>query len=144
MVDMCIILDPFNRRDIPSRKDRMVDINAVLAFRTAGFAWWPAPCATTRRLYQLIGKTNITDIPPEWVSPAYDVLEMEENAPMKSNQDPNFKNAEIRGSEPHYSHDDPTDDQEVISVRIKDEKMKTLRRLHIHKDGSVKRVDGQG
>ncbi|PYI02370.1 hypothetical protein BO78DRAFT_454160 [Aspergillus sclerotiicarbonarius CBS 121057] len=91
--------------------------------------------ATTRRLYQLIGKTKLTDLPPEWVSPVYDVLESEENA------DPNFKNAEIRGAKPHPSHDDPTDKQDVISVRIKDDELKTLRRLHIHQDGSVNRVD---
>lgn len=46
-----------------------------------------------------------------------------------------------RGSKPHASHDDPTDPKDVVSVRIKDDGLKTFRRLHIHQDGSVKRID---
>jgi hypothetical protein len=36
--------------------------------------------STTRRLYQLIGKTKLTDLPPEWQAPVSQVLEAEEKA----------------------------------------------------------------
>ncbi|PYH38050.1 uncharacterized protein BO87DRAFT_455648 [Aspergillus neoniger CBS 115656] len=91
--------------------------------------------ATARSLYQLIGKTRLGDLPPEWQAPVGQVLDAEEKS------DPRFKNAEIRGSKPHASHDDPTNPKEVVSVRIKDDGLKTFRRLHIHQDGSVKRID---
>ncbi|KMK55498.1 hypothetical protein Y699_09507 [Aspergillus fumigatus Z5] len=88
--------------------------------------------STARRLYQLIGKTKLTDLPPEWQTPVSQVLDAEEKA------DPDFKNVEIR---PHPSHDDPSDKEDVISVRLKDGDNKTMRRLHIHKDGSVKKIN---
>ncbi|PLB47702.1 hypothetical protein P170DRAFT_476382 [Aspergillus steynii IBT 23096] len=90
---------------------------------------------TSRRLYQVIGNTKLSDLPPEWRAPVSDVLENEEKA------DPSFKNVEIRGSKPHPFRDDPDDKQDVISVRIKDGELKTFRRLHIHQDGSVNRVE---
>jgi hypothetical protein len=46
-----------------------------------------------------------------------------------------------RGSQPHRSHDDPTDEKEVISVRLKNGEIKTLRRVHIHQDGSVREIN---
>ncbi|GFF98175.1 hypothetical protein IFM53868_09675 [Aspergillus udagawae] len=91
--------------------------------------------STTRRLYQLIGKTKLTDLPLEWQGPVSQVLAEEETA------DPNFKNVEIRGSRPNPSHDDPSDKEDVISVRLKDADNKTMRRLHIHQDGSVKKLE---
>ncbi|KAL4813555.1 hypothetical protein BDW67DRAFT_106427 [Aspergillus spinulosporus] len=91
--------------------------------------------ATARHLYQIIGKTKLSDLPVEWQATVSNVLDTEETTDAK------FKNAEIRGSKPHPSHDDPEDKQDVISVRIKDSELKTLRRLHIHEDGSVKRIE---
>ncbi|KAL4891345.1 hypothetical protein BDV59DRAFT_182278 [Aspergillus ambiguus] len=91
--------------------------------------------STTRRLYQLIGKTKLTDLPLEWQAPVSQVLDAEEKT------DSNFKNAEIRGARPHPSHDDPSDKEDVVSVRLKDGNNKTMRRLHIHRDGSVKQIN---
>ncbi|KAJ5184186.1 hypothetical protein N7492_001802 [Penicillium capsulatum] len=91
--------------------------------------------ATTARLYQLVGKTKLNDLPFEWRSPVSGYLDGEEKA------DPNFKNAEIRGSKPHPSHDDPDDNQDVVSIRLKDGDMKTIRRVHVHLDGSVKKIN---
>jgi hypothetical protein len=48
---------------------------------------------------------------------------------------------DFRGSRPHPSHDDPSDKEDVISVRLKDGDNKTMRRLHIHQDGSVKKIN---
>jgi hypothetical protein len=48
---------------------------------------------------------------------------------------------DFRGSRPHPSHDDPSDKEDVISVRFKDGDNKTMRRLHIHQDGSVKKIN---
>ncbi|KAL4938852.1 hypothetical protein BDV06DRAFT_214764 [Aspergillus oleicola] len=70
--------------------------------------------ATARRLYQLVGKTKLSDLPAE---------------------------SHCRGAKPHRSFDDPEDKQDVISVRIKDGELKTFRRLHIHQDGSVNRIE---
>jgi hypothetical protein len=36
--------------------------------------------STARRLYQLIGKTKLTDLPPEWQTPVSQVLDAEEKA----------------------------------------------------------------
>lgn len=51
-------------------------------------------------------------------------------------QDPRIKKAEIKGSNPHNSHDDPSDPEEVISVRFKDEDDSRLGTAHVHEDGS--------
>ncbi|KAL4912596.1 hypothetical protein BDW62DRAFT_17856 [Aspergillus aurantiobrunneus] len=91
--------------------------------------------ATARRLYQLVGKTKLSDLPAEWQATVGHVLDTEETTDAK------FKNAEIRGAKPHRSFDDPEDKQDVISVRIKDGELKTFRRLHIHQDGSVNRIE---
>ncbi|KAB8256811.1 hypothetical protein BDV32DRAFT_128514 [Aspergillus pseudonomiae] len=92
--------------------------------------------STARRFYQIIGKTKLTDLPLEWQAPVSQFLDAEEKA------DPEFKNAEIRGSRPHLSHDDPSDKEDVISVRLKDADNKTMRRIHIHQDGSAKKITG--
>jgi hypothetical protein len=46
--------------------------------------------------------------------------------------------AEIRGSQPHKSHDDPDDPEDVISVRLKDENDVRLGTAHVHEDGTSK------
>ena len=46
-----------------------------------------------------------------------------------------------RGSKPHPSHDDPNDPEDVVSLRLKDAESKTIRRAHVHLDGSVKKID---
>lgn len=46
-----------------------------------------------------------------------------------------------RGSQPHLSHDDPTDKKEVISVRLKNGEVKTIQRIHVHQDGSVRKMN---
>jgi hypothetical protein len=51
-------------------------------------------------------------------------------------QDPRVKKAEIKGSVPHKSHDDPSDPEEVISIRFKDENGSRLGTAHVHEDGS--------
>ncbi|KAK1146876.1 hypothetical protein N8T08_002202 [Aspergillus melleus] len=45
---------------------------------------------TTQRLYKLLGKTKLEDLPPAWQGPMDRVLNQQEQA------DPNFKFAEIR------------------------------------------------
>lgn len=44
-----------------------------------------------------------------------------------------------RGSNPHKSHDDPSDPYEVISVRLYNEHDSRIETIHVHEDGSVKR-----
>jgi hypothetical protein len=46
----------------------------------------------------------------------------------------------IRGSKPHCSNDDPTDEQDVISIRLLDEKDNSLASIHVHQDGTSKKV----
>ncbi|PYI02932.1 hypothetical protein BO78DRAFT_350731 [Aspergillus sclerotiicarbonarius CBS 121057] len=88
---------------------------------------------TAQRLYQLIGKTKLEDLPTGWQAPIDHALREQEQA------NPDFKCAEIRGSKPHPSHDDPSDPEDVISVRLKNDEMKTIDRIHVHKDGTVRR-----
>ena len=45
-----------------------------------------------------------------------------------------------RGSQPHKSYDDPSDKEDVISVRFKDSEDKRVATAHLHKDGSSKVV----
>lgn len=90
---------------------------------------------TKQRLYQFIGKVKLSDLPTAWQNPVDSVLLNQEQA------DPDFKFAEIRGSQPHLSHDDPTDKKEVISVRLKNGEVKTIQRIHIHQDGSVRKMN---
>ncbi|KAI1829066.1 hypothetical protein NUH16_011041 [Penicillium rubens] len=88
---------------------------------------------TTQRLYKLIGKTKLEDLPVTWQGPMDQVLQQQEKA------NPNFKCAEIRGSNPHPSHDDPSDPDDVLSVRLKNADEKTIDRIHVHQDGTVRR-----
>ncbi|KAJ5883458.1 uncharacterized protein N7473_010344 [Penicillium subrubescens] len=88
---------------------------------------------TTQRLYQFLGKTKLEDLPPSWQGPMDRVLKSEEQ------KNPNFKFAEIRGSSPHRSYDDPSDPDDVLSVRLKNEDKKTIDRIHVHQDESVRR-----
>lgn len=44
-----------------------------------------------------------------------------------------------RGSSPHPSHDNPSDPEDVLSVRLKNEDKKTTDRIHVHQDESVRR-----
>lgn len=44
--------------------------------------------------------------------------------------------AEIKGSNPHKSRDDPSDPENVISIRFKDENGSRLGTAHVHEDGS--------
>lgn len=65
--------------------------------------------ATARRLYQLVGKTKLSDLPAEWQTTVGHVLDTEETTVsnlfitdrlclllMNPPQDAKFKNAEIR------------------------------------------------
>lgn len=51
-----------------------------------------------------------------------------------------FSCNEQAGCEPHRSHDDLSGEKDVISVRIFDEKDKRVASIHIHQDGSSKKV----
>ena len=46
-----------------------------------------------------------------------------------------------RGSNPHPLHDDPDDKEDVVSVRLNDGNNKTMRRVHVHLDGSAKKIN---
>lgn len=59
---------------------------------------------------------------------ALDITNMDQNSKVKK--------AEIKGVRPHQSHDDPSDDKLVISVRFKDEEDRRLGTGHVHEDGS--------
>ncbi|GAB1195920.1 hypothetical protein APSETT444_005185 [Aspergillus pseudonomiae] len=107
--------------------------------------------ATGRRFIQYVGGVALSDIKnvkhreavrafgdqveQDVRSHRYDLLKRLANYPLK---DPRVKKAEIRGSEPHKSHDDPTDPQDVISVRMKDENDSRLGTAHVHEDGTSK------
>ncbi|KAJ5203001.1 hypothetical protein N7449_005080 [Penicillium cf. viridicatum] len=108
--------------------------------------------STQQRLYKIVGSTKLSDLAPEWQTSVSRFLDAEEKA------DPKFKNAEIRcflttlksigdkligdyrGSQPHLSHDDPSDKEDVISIRLKDGDNKTLQRAHVHVDGSTNKI----
>ena len=47
-----------------------------------------------------------------------------------------MKNAEIKGTHLHKSHDDPSESKAVISVRFKDEEDRRLATGHVHADGT--------
>ncbi|KAJ5677297.1 uncharacterized protein N7477_002930 [Penicillium maclennaniae] len=89
---------------------------------------------TQQRLYKVIGKVKLADLPIKWQFPVDTTLLNEEQA------NPDFTFAEIRGSLPHLSHDDPTDAEEVVSVRLKNGENKTIQWIRIHQDGSVRKV----
>ena len=44
-----------------------------------------------------------------------------------------------RGNQPHKSHKDPTDPQEVISVQLLKEDESRIETIHVHEDGTSKR-----
>lgn len=50
-----------------------------------------------------------------------------------------------RGTSPHKSHDDPTDPDDIISVRLYNAKEQRLATAHAHKNGmgSVKKARGK-
>ncbi|KAK2757982.1 hypothetical protein FQN54_004388 [Arachnomyces sp. PD_36] len=89
--------------------------------------------ATGRRLIQYVGSVALSDIKNpkhrDAVNAFCNNLEQE---------DTRVKKAEIRGSQPHQSHDDPDDAQDVISVRFKDESDSRLGTAHVHEDGTSK------
>ncbi|GAB1212655.1 hypothetical protein ATERTT37_001800 [Aspergillus terreus] len=89
--------------------------------------------ATAKRLIQFVGKTALEDIKdPAWRGGVKTFCEDMEK------EDPKITKAEIRGAEPHKSHDDPTEEQDVISVRFKDEQGKRVATAHIYKNGQGK------
>ncbi|KAK2756124.1 hypothetical protein FQN54_005532 [Arachnomyces sp. PD_36] len=90
--------------------------------------------ATARRLIQYVGGTKLTDLPISWQAPVDQVLSQQEK------DDPRIKLAEIRGSQPHASRDDPEDKQDVISVRLLGEARERIATIHIHEDASSKKV----
>jgi len=45
-----------------------------------------------------------------------------------------------RGSQPHQSNDDPSETEDVISVRFKDSKDKRVATAHVYKNGGGKVV----
>ena len=53
-----------------------------------------------------------------------------------TDQNSEVKKAEIKGTRLHQSHDDPSDDKLVISVRFKDEEDRRLGTGHVHEDGT--------
>lgn len=53
-------------------------------------------------------------------------------------QDPRIKQASIQGTELHRSHKDPTDPQDVISIKFFDEDGKRVGTGHVHEDGTSK------
>lgn len=53
-------------------------------------------------------------------------------------KDPRCKKANLRGTELHDSHDDPTDKKKVISIRFLDENDRRVGTGHLHEDGTAK------
>ncbi|EME41721.1 hypothetical protein DOTSEDRAFT_37062 [Dothistroma septosporum NZE10] len=100
---------------------------------------------TQQRLIQNVGKTLPSQITrPGWQSKVTGYCEQFEKArswrDVNVQQNPEAKAAEIRGSEPHYSRDDPPDNKEVISIRFTDANGKRIASAHVHEDGDGKIV----
>ncbi|KAI3016057.1 hypothetical protein CBS147347_10873 [Aspergillus niger] len=87
--------------------------------------------ATGKRLIQYVGNVALADIQNathrEAVSAFCARIEQE---------NPKVKKAEIKGSQPHKSHDDPEDKLNVISIRFKDDGDIGLGTAHVHEDGT--------
>ncbi|KAI9845097.1 MAG: hypothetical protein M1837_005101 [Sclerophora amabilis] len=71
--------------------------------------------ATARRLVQYVGNVQPGHIKdPAWCGSVKAFCETMEK------EDPRITKAEIKGSQPHKSNDDPNETEDVISVRFKD------------------------
>ncbi|KAG5302385.1 hypothetical protein I7I50_03319 [Histoplasma capsulatum G186AR] len=88
---------------------------------------------TVKRLIQYTGKTKLEHITdPAWYNSVKTFCEKFEN------DNSGVMKAEIKGSHPHKSYDDPSDLEDVISIRFKDSEDKRVATAHVHKDGSSK------
>ncbi|KAI0760091.1 hypothetical protein C8Q74DRAFT_1372042 [Fomes fomentarius] len=88
---------------------------------------------TMKQLIQWVGKTHLDHIESStWRDRVKQTTEAFQV------QFPTAERAEIKGSRPHISHDDPTDPAEVISIRMFDLYWRRLASIHVHEDGSYK------
>ncbi|KXT08416.1 hypothetical protein AC579_3808 [Pseudocercospora musae] len=91
--------------------------------------------ASQKRLISYVGKTKPSQITkPGWVGKAETFCENFEK------ENPEVKSAEIKGSQPPKSRDDPSDKEDVISIRFFDANGKRIATGHLHQDGTGKVV----
>ncbi|PYH94144.1 hypothetical protein BO71DRAFT_399124 [Aspergillus ellipticus CBS 707.79] len=86
-----------------------------------------------RRFISYIGKVKLTDFKDQTHMALVDSYCKEQEA-----RDPRIKQAEIKGTELHKSHKDPTDPLKVISVQFLDDEGKRVGTGHLHEDGTSK------
>ncbi|MCJ1291463.1 hypothetical protein MMC34_003007 [Xylographa carneopallida] len=89
--------------------------------------------ATKARLIEWVGKVKPRDITDELFRAS--AAAFAENEERKY---PRIKKAEIKGSRPHLSHDDPSDKEEIITVEMQSENGSRLGTFRVHQDGSGK------
>ncbi|MCJ1399439.1 hypothetical protein MMC11_002641 [Xylographa trunciseda] len=95
--------------------------------------------ATKARLVEWVGKVKLHDIKDDLFRTS--VAAFAENEERKY---PRIKKAEIKGSTPHLSHDDPSDKEEVITVEVQSTKGTRLGTCHVHQDGTGKLLPARG
>ncbi|KAE8321283.1 hypothetical protein RU639_013165 [Aspergillus parasiticus] len=87
----------------------------------------------TKRFMSFVGKNRLEDIvDPKLRAVVIGYCDAQEK------KDPRCKKANLRGTELHDSHDDPTDKKKVISIRFLDENDRRVGTGHLHEDGTAK------
>ncbi|KAE8349568.1 hypothetical protein BDV28DRAFT_160385 [Aspergillus coremiiformis] len=89
--------------------------------------------ATRKRLIQYVGGVALSDIKNIMHRDAARAL-----CEKVEQEDSRVKKAQIKGSQPHKSYDDPDDPKDVISIRFLSENDTRLGTAHVHEDGSFK------
>ncbi|EEQ28041.1 hypothetical protein McanMca71_008026 [Microsporum canis] len=86
-----------------------------------------------RRFISYIGKTKLEDfVDPKVQSQVQNFCEDREK------KDSRCIKAEIKGTRFHRSHDDPTDEKEVLTIKFFNEDDKRVGTGHLHEDGTYK------
>ncbi|KAK3045602.1 hypothetical protein LTR09_012831 [Extremus antarcticus] len=93
--------------------------------------------STAKNLINFVGKVKPSQITSStWKSSVQKFCENFET----QNAETDVKNAEIRGAKPHKSNDDPSETNDVISVRFTDSNGKRVASAHVYENGNGKVV----
>ncbi|KAL3474255.1 hypothetical protein BJX99DRAFT_260523 [Aspergillus californicus] len=88
---------------------------------------------TIRRFISYVGKVSLSDFKDKTHMALVDNYCKEQET-----RDSRVKKASIEGTDFHDSHKDPTDPQQVISVKFPDEEGKRVGTGHLHENGTSK------
>ncbi|KAL8743925.1 MAG: hypothetical protein Q9190_003774 [Brigantiaea leucoxantha] len=89
--------------------------------------------SSSRRLVQYVGSVKLENFPNAQLRQTVQAFCEKQEQQARNSE---VKKAEIKGTQLHQSHDDPSDNKPVISVRFKDEQDRRLGTGHVHEDGT--------